>query len=65
VKVTVDWFHCFVRVCAGLLAVVTLLPLVRLGVLRKNLRQRKGTTGYYFFFHSSQNSLTVPGPYPA
>ena len=36
-----------------------------IGVLRKDLRQRRGTTVYYFFFHSSQDSLTVPGPYPA
>ena len=33
--------------------------------LRKDLRQRKRTTVYYFFFHMSQNNLTVPGPYPA
>jgi hypothetical protein len=29
------------------------------------LRQRKGTTVYYFFSHISQNNLTVPGPCPA
>jgi hypothetical protein len=34
-------------------------------VLRKDLRQRKGARVYYFLFHVSQNSLTVPGPYPA
>jgi hypothetical protein len=28
------------------------------------LRQRKGTTVYYFFSQISQNNLTVLGPYP-
>jgi hypothetical protein len=32
-----------------------------IGGLRKDLRQRKGTTVYYFFFHMSQNSLTIFG----
>jgi hypothetical protein len=35
-----------------------------IGVLRKDLRQRNGAKVYYFS-HKSQNSLTVPGPFPA
>lgn len=31
-----------------------------IGVLRKDLRQRRGTTVYYSFFHMSQNNMTAP-----